>query len=168
MTSKEEKHSVDDLQSMLGESINQIMKLYFSEKTKSGHATTECQVSPKTPTLSKLSNSSTLGKINKGKAVCNSRNMINLLFGEKKFLWVISQVFYYGFKNRRSFRKQTFLWDYLLRVQCELKHISPSSMSAADRLSSKQLITLIDQITDQASNYGKEMKFQLFILISLR
>lgn len=94
--------------------------------------------------------------------------MASLFFGEKKFLWIITQIFYYGFKNRRSFRKQTFLWDYILRVHCELKHALPSNLSSAERLSAKEFISLIDQITDNASNYGKDMKFQLFTLLSLR
>ena len=94
--------------------------------------------------------------------------MISLFFGEKKFLWIINQIFYYGFKNRRSFRKQIFIRDYILRIQCELKHILPTSLTSSERLSTRDFITLIDQITDKASNYGKEMKFNLFILISLR
>ena len=47
LTSKEEKYSADDLQAMLCESVNQIMKFYFSEKIKSGIGATDAQVSPK-------------------------------------------------------------------------------------------------------------------------
>lgn len=112
--------------------------------------------------------SSTLGKMNKSKTIANSRNMVSLFFGEKKFLWIINQCFYCGFKNRRSFRKQTFVWDYILRIHCELKHALPSNLNSADRLTVKDFLTLVDQITDQASNYGKDLKFQLFTLLSLR
>ena len=117
----------------------------------------------------KVSNSSsTLGKVGKSRATPNCRTLISLFFGDKKFLWIINQIFYCGFKNRRSFRKQTFIWDYILRVQCELKHAMSSSFSESERLSVKDFVTLIDQIGDRASTYGKDMKFQLFILIALR
>lgn len=49
LTSKEEKYSIEDLQSMLCESVNQIMKFCFSEKTKLGASgSTDAQLSPKT------------------------------------------------------------------------------------------------------------------------
>lgn len=48
MTSKEEKYSIEDLQSMLCESVNQIMKYCFSEKIKLGTSgSADTQVSPK-------------------------------------------------------------------------------------------------------------------------
>lgn len=170
VTSKEEKYSADDLQAMVGESVNQIIKFYYHDKIKSSTNVSDGQISNKGLLLGgKVSNSSsTLGKVGKSRATPNCRTLISLFFGDKKFLWIINQIFYCGFKNRRSFRKQTFIWDYILRVQCELKHAMSSSFSESERLSVKDFVTLIDQIGDRASTYGKDMKFQLFILIALR
>ncbi|XP_046915530.2 DENN domain containing pinstripe [Dermatophagoides farinae] len=167
---KEDKYSIEDLQSSLGESINQIMKLYFSEKNRHTHAVDIAMPNNKSIKSVNIyqqriiSNSSfTLNKINRcSKNSMNNVNMIGLFFGQRKFLWIITQVFYYGFKNRRSFRRQTFIWDYLLRIQCELKLTNSKDSNHQD------FIQLIDDISTKADTYGKDMKFQLFIFISLR
>lgn len=164
--SKEDRYSIEDLQSSLGESINQIMKLYFSEKNRHQNIPTDIQnKNIKSVNLyhQRISNSLTLSKISRcQKNSMSNVNMISLFFGPKKFLSIITQVFYYGFKNRRSFRRQTFLWDYLLRVQCELKLSNSKDPTHHD------FIRLIDDISSKADTYGKDMKFQLFIFISLR
>jgi hypothetical protein len=105
-----------------------------------------------------------------------------LLLGERQLLWTLQQIFYYGFKNRgrSSFRKQIFLWDYILRVHVELKLCSNKSGPTQDQSPSGQglslqakgyrdrFITLVDEISSKASCWGKEGKFTLFLLISLR
>lgn len=101
-------------------------------------------------------------------------NIFSLLFGQNKFLWILMQIFYYGFRNHRSFRRRTFLWDYLLRVQCELKlmiaalNTGNEDVRKSDRNEIFSFINLIDSITDKADTYGKDLKFELFLLISLR
>lgn len=47
LTTKEDKHTVDDLQAMLCESVNQIMKFYYSDKNKATNPNVDPQVSPK-------------------------------------------------------------------------------------------------------------------------
>ena len=97
-----------------------------------------------------------------------AKSLINLIFGEKKLLWILAQIFYYGFKNRgrSSFRKQNYLWDYLMRVVCELK-ISRTTHKTIDT-NAEVFIDLVDSITNNAPNYGKDSKFGLFLLLSLR
>lgn len=106
--------------------------------------------------------------MNRIKNISNNANinMISLFFGEKKFLWIMTQVFYYGFKNRKSFRRQTFIWDYILRVQCELKLNQSTSINEQNHID--EFINLVDLITNKTDTYGKDMKFQLFIFLSLR
>lgn len=74
----------------------------------------------------------------------------------------MNQIFYYGFKNRRSFRK-TFVWDLILQVQCELKNLR-SNISA----NVNEFVEFVEKITNNTANYGKDMKLQVFILASLR
>ena len=80
----------------------------------------------------------------------------------------MTQIFYYGFKNRRTFRKQNFIWDYILRVQCELKHLSVTNIPSFEKKNVNDFVELVDKITNNAANYGKDMKLHLFILVSLR
>lgn len=47
---KEEKYSYEDLQTLLGESINQIKKFYFNNKNKTSAYYTTCQKSVNTET----------------------------------------------------------------------------------------------------------------------
>jgi hypothetical protein len=186
---KEESFTVEDLQTMLGENVNQIMKYYFNAQNNSNTISNNSNntnteelidlnaksLSPKIINISNAYNSrttisATLSQVGKRSSNRNysqsGKNLINLIFGERKLLWILTQIFYYGFKNRgrSSFRKQNYLWDYLLRVQCELK-ITRQTRNVDN---CDLFIDLIDSITNNAPNYGKDGKFRLFLLISIR
>jgi hypothetical protein len=213
-SSKEECLSVEDLQTMLGENVNQIMKYYFNAQNNalSGGQTnsTACdttgaqnsvdsshelidlrqksrKLSPKIldfksqrgptggqsrthPVLSdkRFATHRPLHHNQSGTHTTSAKSLINLIFGERKLLWILTHIFYYGYKNRSrsSFRKQSYLWDYLLRIVCELK-ISRTAHKTTDR-NGELFIDLIDSITNLAPNYGKDSKFALFLLLSLR
>ncbi|KPM07491.1 DENN domain-containing protein 5A-like protein [Sarcoptes scabiei] len=184
--SKDDKLSVEDLKCMLSESINHIMKFCFNEKIR--NKMNEIPRNQKTVVLdnsdksgekfqSNYSNStSAISKLARQKSFQphTNINIFSLLFGQNKFLWILMQIFYYGFRNHRSFRRRTFLWDYLLRVQCELKlmiaalNTGNEDVRKSDRNEIFSFINLIDSITDKADTYGKDLKFELFLLISLR
>lgn len=184
-TNRDGKASIEDLQTMLGESVNQIVKFYFADRTKlainnntntittsndhiqSQKSQQKTLNSHNGKMTNSLSNSATLSKMGKTKSSGqqpSSRTLIGLLFGEGKFLWIITQIFYVGFKNRRSFRKQNFIWDYVVRVQTEIKITTDNKGSQFVQ----EFIQLVDSINEKAASYGKDLKFQLFILLSLR
>lgn len=185
--SKEESFTAEDLQTLLGESVNQIMKYYFNAQNNSNIITNNLNgdemIDSKASKLMNISNASynsrssisaTLSQVGKRSSNRNTshsgKNLIQLIFGERKLLWVLTQIFYFGFKNRgrSSFRKQNYLWDYLLRLQCELKisHRVRNGINASD--GGEDFVDIIDSITNNASNYGKDSKFRLFLLISIR
>ncbi|KAI1287335.1 DENN domain-containing protein 5B [Halotydeus destructor] len=103
-----------------------------------------------------------------------------LLYGDKKLLWTLQQVLYFGFKNRSksSFRKQLFLWDFILRLQVELKLASQSCGTLSDdneKLLESQKIEInskflcvVEDISNKAHKWGKDGKLTLFLAIALR
>ena len=204
---KDQTLTVEELQTLLGENVNQIMKSYFNAQNAINHspaydtgATTHnnsdsshelIDLRQKSRKMSsKLMGISTQNSSQSGNnrtvvsdkrfathrpvhhningSQSSAKSLINLIFGERKLLWILTQIFYYGFKNRgrSSFRKQNYLWDYLMRVVCELK-ISRTTHKTIDT-NAETFIDLIDSITNNAPNYGKDSKFGLFLLLSLR
>ena len=166
--------SIEELQTLLGENVNQIMKYYFSENQNGDHHLNEVK-----KLVSKFQKqSSASSTLNKSSRNLRSRNLLNLLFGNRKLLWTIERIFYFGFKNggRSSFRKQNYIWDYILRIQCEFKiqtqySIKNQTIEVCCEETTKSMnkfIDLIDSISTKALHFGKNSKFQLFITLSLR
>jgi len=110
-----------------------------------------------------------------------------LLLGEDGVISLLRDCLYVGFKNRikSPFRKQVFLWDYILRIQLELKlswktldtHLSsvkkpdPSGSPSKRSLTSKtdrRFIELVDDVSTHAIYFGKDSKVALFLLLSMR
>ncbi|RWS05158.1 DENN domain-containing protein 5A-like protein [Dinothrombium tinctorium] len=183
-TYKDEQLDVEELQEKLGEIINQIVRLYYSSHEQEGNSENKAERLSSSPskrnghTLSIKTSCSTLANCYKqysrpSISVSNlsEPNFLHLLLGEKQLIWTLQEIFYYGFKNRgrSSFRKQIFLWDFLLRVQCELKLLNSSSSSDQQLHEIKnRFISLIDDISAKAANWGKDGKFHLFLIISIR
>ena len=112
----------------------------------------------------------------------------HILFSEPDGLIPLSkQCLYVGFKNRSKspfFRKQVYLWDYVLRIQMELKlswktldshlssvkndpNVSPSRRKVASRIDRK-FIEIVENINSLAVFWGKDSKMCLFLTIALR
>lgn len=117
------------------------------------------------------------------------REANKLLFGERQLMWTLQQIFYYGFKNRgrSSFRKQIFFWDYIQRIQLELKlamsshnfktsHITEEEQATAllsshvhiNKKFDKRFVELVETISLKAPNVGKDGKMLIFLAVSLR
>lgn len=64
-----------------------------------------------------------LSKPNRANMMKLQQSLMKLLFGDRQLLWVLNEIFYYDFKNRRkaSFKKQQFVWDFILCIKFELK-----------------------------------------------
>lgn len=138
--------------------------------------------------LLKSSSTNTLLKGGKQSESISDHHLQNLLlFSEPHgVIPLLMQCLYTGFRNRmRSpFRKQLFLWDYVLRIQMELKlswktldsHLSsvkndpnesPSRRKVASR-SDRKFIEIVDNINSQAVFFGKDGKMSLLLTIALR
>lgn len=116
-----------------------------------------------------------------------------LYFAEETGLFpIVLEALYFGFKNRGKspFRKQIFLWDYLLRIQVEFKLSwrtldangssvprstessigSPSngSNNVSDGVIRRKFIEIIEGINSHAMYRGKDAKALMFVAISIR
>lgn len=224
---KDEQLDVQELQQLLGENVNSLVRFYYKnfpqdsyltrlEGDENGAAAETESVLSSSPTkrLSKKlgvptspryghnlnSTPATLSHPSKqqtprprsASSAYQNQTLNQHLFGERQLFWTLHHIFYFGFKNRgrSSFRKQVFLWDYLLRVQCELRlsiSVSPTTTSnnantssphsvnesispnsAKDKLMKEKFINLIDSIGTKGANLGKDGKFMLFLIIALR
>lgn len=130
----------------------------------------------------KVKHQQDMSRLNRSNMIRLQQNLVKLLFGDKQLLWVLNEIFYYDFKNKRksSFKKQQFVWDFILCIQLELKlvlkensirnQIEPVNllMRKDENDLKVQFIELVDRISSKAPLIGKDGKFQLFLLISLR
>lgn len=135
----------------------------------------------------KVKHQSEMNKPNRANMQRLQQNLVRLLFGDRQLIWVLNEIFYYDFKNKRksSFKKQQFVWDFVLCVQLELKlllkernyiqaagdrsPIEPQAMLARNGDDFRLLyVELVDKISAKAPLIGKDGKFKLFLLISLR
>ncbi|XP_054154674.1 DENN domain-containing protein 5A-like [Oppia nitens] len=210
--------SPQELQTLLGESINQLIKYYYTMSSiTTTTATTTATADDMPPSRHQSTTTTTTGtppqsssnrqqqqrylttqrtggsssSSSSSSRLCGGtggtvRHIAQLVFGDRRLLWILTQIFYYGFKNRSrsSFRKQSYLWDFLLRVNCELKisrtttttttttrqsaSTAAATAAAMDAAGGDALIQLVDSITDRAIHYGKDQKFQLFLALSIR
>lgn len=176
--SKTEEHlDVDDLQRKFTDSLNEIVRCYYnnvklnqsSNKLSSPfkrvnnnrggakHLTFSPGCSPYSPSYYNMTSSS------------HQKSLVYLIFGKEQFLWILQQMLYFGFKKttRTTFRKQEkrFLWDYLEQVACELKY---DKTGVGDQYAARQLLDLVDSISSTATNWGKDAKFNLFLVVALR
>lgn len=111
------------------------------------------------------------------------------LLSDDGLLQLIKACFYYGFKNRTrsSFRKQSFVWDFILRFQLELKlsfkslgnnnvhdtnelkvQLIETKKSSNTTFIEKKFIEIIEGISCRGVYLGKDSKLLLFILLSIR
>nr|AYV89282.1 DENN domain-containing 5B isoform X1 [Tetranychus evansi] len=180
---REESLEVQELQQMLGEIVNEMVRLYYNHygQTFNNHSTKNdhhrnLYLSPLKKNVARptrnhpsrssnnLSTSTYSSRLFNNRSSIHQKTLVTLIFGEKQLLWTLLQIFYYDFKrrSRSSFRKQIFLWDYLLAIICELK-ISETREPVMDKM-----ISLVETISVEAANWGKDSKFQLFLILSIR
>lgn len=187
---RDEPLEVQELQQMLGEIVNEMVRLYYNHCSQNYNnhvttndrnrnlylsplkkATSRMARRPMNSSLSHFSASTYSSRQNlnsrsssSSNSLIHQKNLVALIFGEKQLLWTLLQIFYYGFKRRTrsSFRKQIFLWDYLLAINCELKLLENREPMM------DKLINTIEIISREATNWGKDSKFQLFTIISIR
>ena len=165
---------------------NKFFDLNGQETPKSSAKLSISQLQSPFKTL-KVKHQQELNKPNRANMIKLQQNLGRLLFGERQLIWVLNEIFYYEFKNKRksSFKKQQFVWDFLLCIQLELKlqlkerlnqtnqiempaSILASSNKDADCELKLAYIQLLNNISSKAPLIGKDGKFQLFLLISLR
>lgn len=140
------------------------------------------------PMKVKVKHQQELNKLNRTNRL--QQNLVKLLFGDKQLIWILNEIFYYDFKNKKksSFKKQQFVWDFLLCIQLELKLIlkennlrqvtnqfEPSRLlikQDEDNLKN-QFIELIDKISSKAPLIGKgknlfneRVKLLIYIIIN--
>ena len=159
---EEELHmSADELQQRLGEIVNNLVRFYYSHLSSGGGV--KLLTSNGSPSRASCS---TLSALNS--PTNHHQTLLKLLFASKQLLPTLQLIFYHGFKNRArsSFRKQLFLWDYLLRLQMELKLLMNGNQEAKEE--EKRFVNLIESISSKAPNWGKDGKLQLFLLATLR
>ena len=154
-----------------------------SKSSKSGRLLANPLQSPM-KTL-KVKHQSELSKPNRANMLRLQQSLVRLLFGDRQLIWVLNEIFYYDFKNKRksSFKKQQFVWDFVICIQLELKlllkersYLSPnrSAIEPAGILSQTEddfkllYVELVDKISSKAPLVGKDGKMKLFLLVSLR
>jgi len=117
----------------------------------------------------------------------HNQQLNELIFSEPDgVVYLLKQCLCTGLRNRTKspFRKQIFLWDYILRIQMELKlswktldsHLSsvkndstmsPSRKKIASR-TDRKFIEIVDNINSLAVFWGKDAKLCLLLTIALR
>jgi len=175
---KEERIEVQDLQQMLGEVVNEIVRFYYNNYVSQENGPNDdkfgvslkknaSQFSAKFSSNIKPSSFSAKFSpaLSTSASYSHQKNLVSFIFGHKQLLWILNQIFYYGFKNksRSSFRKQLFIWDYLLQVACELKL---AKATKDENIAS--FIEMIESIASKVGNWGKDSKFLLFLTLSIR
>lgn len=189
--------SVEKLQLLLKEKVDEVFKCCFSDQSDSGDETLEiimdssgvaCGINQRNNgsiPCRKSSGSFKNKSCSNGK--CHYQHLSHLLFSEPEgLISLLKECLYIGFKNhsKSPFRKQVFLWDYVLRIQMELKlswktldshlscvkndsNVTPSKRKVASK-TDRNFIDIVDNINSQAVFFGKDGKLSLLLTIALR
>lgn len=170
---------------MIKKLSNKLFDLNGQESAKSPKAGRPTGV-PQSPMKTlKVKHQSDMSKPNRANMLRLQQGLVRLLFGDRQLIWVLNEIFYFDFKNKRksSFKKQQFVWDFVLCIQLELKlmlkernYLSPTVDRSAmtpilgrneDDLK-RLYVELVDKISSKAPLVGKDGKMKLFLLVSLR
>jgi hypothetical protein len=193
--------SIEKLQLYLKERVDDVVKCCYKDQSNfeddetleiimdsSGVA---CGINSKNNGVNNQCNKSTLNGDKRRKSCsnvkCHYQHLNHLLFSEPDgIISLLKECLYIGFKNhsKSPFRKQVFLWDYILRIQMELKlswktldsHLSsvksdPSVTPSRRKVASKtdrKFIDIVDNINSMAVFWGKDGKLCLLLTIALR
>lgn len=186
--SKNSSHRFDDLtldqlQGLLKEKVQSIMKL----------PSIEGQVSEDILQIDQLNDTVTLVPVSQhgfdSNLSCHTQSqqqvLSDKLLNDDGLLQLIKSCFYFGFKNRTrsSFRKQSFVWDYILRLQLELKlsfkslgnnNIHDNELKThliepkKNNWIEKKFIEIVEGISCRGVYLGKDSKLLLFLLLAIR
>ncbi|CAG0883869.1 unnamed protein product [Darwinula stevensoni] len=147
-----------------------------------------CRGPPSRPRSPSVSRRSTVGQLQNmlsdavnslvkhfHKAEKERGNLTILLCGDGGLVPSLEQVLGFGFKSSRFFSRNLYLWDYLVRVQAFYITNVKQNKAEGKRPTNpehyriiKSFCLLVDRIGKASSTLGKDDRFQLFIVLSVR